>query len=89
MTTLNLLDLSVLVPLNNVLSVKSAAILRSVSKMTKKYIISKDYNKIFYYFSLWKENTKKIIYYRDYDDWCEINNNECFHCKYSECDRHF
>ena len=71
----NLLD--VLIPLNGYLTVKSAAILKSVSKTCNDCIEVKNYNKIFYFFNLWKENVNKIKdeiqLIRDYDDWCELH----------------
>ncbi len=74
----NLLD--ILTPLNDYLNVKSAAIMRAVSKITKEYIVVKNYNKIFYFFKLWKENAKQISYERqlmkDYDDWCQMKEEE-------------
>ena len=57
-----------------------------------------------FYFNLWRINTQKKKMFRDYDEWCEINNERlaeeeyaennmdsiywCWNCKYHECDIH-
>ena len=57
-------NIQVLLPLNNILTVKSAAILRTVSKICKNYVKVKDYSfyKIFKQLNLSVDSVIKLVF---------------------------